>query len=455
MATVTVKHATKTGAPADPLALVDGVTWDNDPHVITGVDQVDNTSDVNKPVSTAQATADALVASNAAIATALKANIASPALTGVPTAPTAAPLNNTTQIATTAYTDAAATALSGAVATALALKAPLASPSLTGVPVAPTATPGTATTQLATTAFVDAARVILVAADALKAPLASPALTGAPTAPTAALSTNTTQIATTAFVLANAGAGIIPQNYLSGLGTANNGTNPTTDIDISPGMAADSTNATLMVLPATLTKRLSVNWVVGNGGGLDTGTVADGTYHLWLIQRLDTGVVDAVFSLSPSAPNLTATGLTPYTAKRIIFSVVRLSGTIRTYVQTGNKVVWVVPIADYSAVGSLGTSAISKVISVPLGRQFEAFGVISGNVNATTNVVIYDLATSNPHTSDFAILRIASSGTATIGGASWRVNTNALGQIGVILSATGASVFLSIATEGYYDYRGQ
>lgn len=40
---------------------------------------------------------------------------------------------------------------------ALALKAPLDSPALTGVPTAPTAAPGTATTQLATTAFVSAA----------------------------------------------------------------------------------------------------------------------------------------------------------------------------------------------------------------------------------------------------------------------------------------------------------
>ncbi len=39
-----------------------------------------------------------------------------------------------------------------------------------------------------------------------KAPLASPALTGVPTAPTAEVGTNTTQIATTAFVLANVGS---------------------------------------------------------------------------------------------------------------------------------------------------------------------------------------------------------------------------------------------------------
>lgn len=41
--------------------------------------------------------------------------------------------------------------------TKLAAKAPLASPALTGTPTAPTAAPGTNTTQLATTAFVQTA----------------------------------------------------------------------------------------------------------------------------------------------------------------------------------------------------------------------------------------------------------------------------------------------------------
>jgi len=74
---------------------------------------------------------------------ALKANIASPALTGTPTAPTASLGTNTTQIATTAF-----------VASGLALKANIASPALTGTPTAPTASQGTNTTQIATTAFV-------------------------------------------------------------------------------------------------------------------------------------------------------------------------------------------------------------------------------------------------------------------------------------------------------------
>ena len=109
---------------------------------------------------------------------------------------------------------------------ALALKAPLASPALTGTPTAPTAAEGTNTTQLATTAFVtvaiynkcsDVTPLMNGAAaigtstkftredhvhptDTSRAPLASPALTGTPTAPTAVAGTNTTQLATTAFV---------------------------------------------------------------------------------------------------------------------------------------------------------------------------------------------------------------------------------------------------------------
>jgi hypothetical protein len=57
-----------------------------------GLGNVDNTADTAKPVSTAQQTA-----------LDLKANLASPTLTGTPAAPTASVATNTTQIATTAF----------------------------------------------------------------------------------------------------------------------------------------------------------------------------------------------------------------------------------------------------------------------------------------------------------------------------------------------------------------
>lgn len=82
------------------------------------------------------------------------APLASPAFTGTPTAPTATPLTNSTQIGTTAYADAAVAVEKTRAETAEALLAPLASPALTGTPVAPTASPNTNTTQIATTAYV-------------------------------------------------------------------------------------------------------------------------------------------------------------------------------------------------------------------------------------------------------------------------------------------------------------
>ncbi|MCD6763572.1 phage tail protein [Escherichia coli] len=102
----------------------------------------------------------------------------SPTLTGTPKAPTPAKGNNTTQIATTAFVQAAITALiNGAPATLDTLKE---------IAAAINNDPKFSTT--------------INNALALKAPLSSPALTGTPTAPTAAQSVNNTQIATTAFV---------------------------------------------------------------------------------------------------------------------------------------------------------------------------------------------------------------------------------------------------------------
>lgn len=142
-------------------------------------------------------TADArYVASGSATGTGAVVLANSPALTGVPTAPTAAPGTNTTQLATMAAIQAAIAALINAAPGALdtlkeladalgddpnyattitgllAAKAPLASPPLTGVPTAPTAAAGTATTQLATTAFADALRDVPSNAKAANYPLA-------------------------------------------------------------------------------------------------------------------------------------------------------------------------------------------------------------------------------------------------------------------------------------------
>lgn len=118
---------------------------------------LEDTANVQAVVAAAGATAGFATTAATNTALALKAPLASPALTGSPTAPTQTALDNSTKVATTAYTDTAVGVETTARTTAEALKAPLASPTLTGTPAAPTAALGTNTTQLATTAFVQAA----------------------------------------------------------------------------------------------------------------------------------------------------------------------------------------------------------------------------------------------------------------------------------------------------------
>lgn len=185
--------------------------------------------------------------------------LASPAFTGIPTAPTAAADTSTTQLATTAFVTGQASSstplIDGTATIGTSLKyaradhvhptdtsrAALASPTFTGTPAAPTASPDTNTTQLATTAFVvgqasattpamDGSATVGTSlkyaradhvhpTDTSRAALASPTFTGTPAAPTPAVDTSTTQLATTAFVLGQA-ASATP----SALGSATAGT---------------------------------------------------------------------------------------------------------------------------------------------------------------------------------------------------------------------------------------
>ena len=139
-------------------------------------------------------------------------------LTGTPTAPTASSGTNTTQVATTAFVEAATAALvnsapevldtlaeiasaignDGSFATTInnlivglqSSKANLASPTFSGTVTAPTPAASSDDTTVATTAFVRSTSATLNDAN----------LTGTPTAPTASVGLNNTQLATTAFV---------------------------------------------------------------------------------------------------------------------------------------------------------------------------------------------------------------------------------------------------------------
>ena len=143
-------------------------TWQTLDKAAVGLGNVDNTSDASKPISGATQTA-----------LNLKANIASPTLTGDPKAPTPPPGDNDTSIATTAFVAASF--------------APIMNPTFGGNPQSQTPPPGDNDLSIATTAFVQGEI-------AGKAPINSPTFTGDPKAPTPPLADADTSIATTKFV---------------------------------------------------------------------------------------------------------------------------------------------------------------------------------------------------------------------------------------------------------------
>lgn len=169
----------------------------------------------------------------------------------------------------------------------------------------------------------------------------------------------------------------VPRGHINGLTLSNNATDATNDIDIATGEAAsDGTIPYLMVLGSALTKRLDAAWAVGTGnGGLDTGTIANAWYYVWLIRRSDTGVVDALYSLSATSPTMP----TSYDQKRLIGAILRTGGAIKAFSQRDNYFVWASPAIDLTTT-TPSLTATNVVLTVPpLSRVFARVSVLLVN----------------------------------------------------------------------------
>jgi hypothetical protein len=158
----------------------------------------------------------------------------------------------------------------------------------------------------------------------------------------------------------------VSRGYIFGLAASNNTSDASNDIDIAPGEAtSDSTNPVLIKLTSTITKRTDAAWAAGsgNGGWLDGSSMPDGTGHVFLIYNPSTEAVDVGLSasLSPTLPS-------GYTHKRLIWSVLRVSGVIRPFLQLGHFCVWMNPVLDFNAVAP-GGAPVLRVVSVPDGLK--------------------------------------------------------------------------------------
>ena len=359
-----------------------------------------------------------------------RAALAGAAFTGAVTAPTPATADNSTRVATTAYVTTAVTGI--------AVPAPSATAPLMDGAAAVGTSP----------AYARGDHVH--PSDTSRAPLASPAFTGTPTAPTVSATDNSTNVATTAFV--HSLVGVVP-SYLTGLTLSTAGNSIT--YAVASGTCTDSTNVETMTLSASISKT-TAPWSAGSAvGSLDTGSIVINTwYHVYLIKRLDTGVVDVLISLS--APPLAPTLPPSYTRFRRIGSVkTNASSQWTGFVQFGDEFLWTTPVEDVANLAIAATTNVLHALSVPSGLQVTArmrVGYVSATASAQFVLTSPDDSSSTTAAPVGNITIQLAAASPVVIYATLNERTNTTGQIRAYASAAGTWVEV---TYGWIDRRGR
>lgn len=255
----------------------------------------------------------------------------------------------------------------------------------------------------------------------------------------------------------------IDPGYLFGLKMANGG-DAVNDIDIATGACRDKDDTMDIVLASALTKQLDAVWAVGtNQGGRASGAaIANTTYHVFLIKRSDTGVVDAAYDTSATGANIAANTNAAYTTIRRIGSIVRAGGTILAFTQDGDLFQLSTGVADISA-NAPGTAAVTRTLaSVPTGLNIQAWvhAMLQNNSAATTAFLyLSDLSTTDTAASatfsDNGTTFNAAAGSGNTSSKQY-VRTNTSAQIRSRVGGIGdGNVTLTINTLGWIDSRGR
>lgn len=253
------------------------------------------------------------------------------------------------------------------------------------------------------------------------------------------------------------------RGHIYGLTLSNNTTDAINDIDIAAGTAVDDAGAVSMVLASTLVKRLDAAWAVGtNQGGLDTGSVGNSTYHVYLIRRPDTGVVDVCFSGGAGGPTLGVNIPAEYTQFRRIGSILRETGAIVLFSQNGNEFLRFVSSNDVAATNP-GTAAVDRTLSVPNLITVEAIinVLVRAGSTAATGSTAYISSKSQsdeiPSTTAAPLGQVVATlqASTNISATQLRVRTDTSRVVRSRLSVSDAQIDLYIATIGWIDTRGQ
>lgn len=253
-----------------------------------------------------------------------------------------------------------------------------------------------------------------------------------------------TKAASTAYAetaAAYAAAECIPGMTLSTAGSS-------TTFSVSAGTRIDATGAYAMKLSSSISKTTG-SWTVGSSNGaLDTGTIANNTwYHVYVIKRLDTGVVDILISTSASSPTMPSN----YTIKRRLGSMkTNGSGQWLQFTQTGQSFVWVTaPVEIPSRVTSL-TDALFT-LQVPPG--FIVCPYLGIQLNGANGDTIYITGGSASGTGSSQTLAYSAVTVVLMDKALAPVfTTNTSSQMYISVNAVGSgNAAVTLSTMGWFD----
>jgi hypothetical protein len=243
---------------------------------------------------------------------------------------------------------------------------------------------------------------------------------------------------------------IIARSYIAGLTLSTAGSSPI--FSVAAGTASDKNNLDMMTLGG-INKTTSPFGEGSGGGGLDTAVLSNNTwYHVHLIKRPDTQVVDVAFSSSANAPLTGDYVPAAYTLSRRIGSMkTNASGQWISFNQQGDEFLWATKIQDANTLAFTG-AAQALTLSVPTGVQVWAISAYYLTMISGSQYVLvssFDQADAAPSASLFDFGAVV--GISTTYGTPTRTNTSA--QVRVRGAITTSNLF--VTTSGWIDRRGK
>lgn len=241
----------------------------------------------------------------------------------------------------------------------------------------------------------------------------------------------------------------LTRGALNGMTLSNNGSDATNDIDFAAGVCRDSTDAFNIVCSA-LTKRLDATFAAGtNQGGLDTGAVANGTYHCFAIEDTSSeGSGDFLFSLSPTSPTMPG----GYDYFRRIGSILRESGAIVAFSQNDDEFLRVLRSSDFTQTNP-GTGAQTVTVKVPTGIIVNAIMSMLLVADAGSTIALLTALVETNSVPSSTLLSLWAPSAGHMASGQFRIRTNTSAQFRTRLDVSTTNTVLRGITQGWIDTR--